>query len=77
MSRYYRSRSWCTVFVMVIGLLRRCSMFPHRGLGWVPITVTTLMLAVVASVAAVPPSREEVDLPEGFTIQVDNICPLS
>jgi len=38
-------------------------MFPRRYFGVVLLTVTTLMLAVVASVAAVTPSREEVELP--------------
>jgi hypothetical protein len=39
------------------------------------IMVTALMLAVVAPVAAVPPSREEVQLPEGSIIPVSGVCP--
>jgi hypothetical protein len=37
--------------------------------------VTALMLAVIAPVAAVPPSREEVELPEGTIISLTDICP--
>jgi hypothetical protein len=46
-------------------------------LGFVLITVTTLMLALVASVAAVRPIREEVPLPEGTIISLPkgDFCP--
>lgn len=42
---------------------------------FVLITLTALMLAVVAPVAAVPPSREEIPLPEGLIIPVSGIRP--
>lgn len=50
-------------------------MSTRRCLGLVLIMVTALMLAVVTRVAAVPPSREEVELPEGSIIPVTGICP--
>jgi hypothetical protein len=75
MRGYYSSVSWCTGLAMASGLLRRCSMSPRRCLGLVLIMVTALMLAVAAPVVAVPPSREEVLLPEGTVIPVTGICP--
>jgi hypothetical protein len=50
-------------------------MSPRRCLGLVLITATALMLAVVTHVAAVPPSREKVELPVGSIIPVTGICP--
>jgi hypothetical protein len=50
-------------------------MSPCRCVAFVLMMVTALMLAVVGPVAAVPPSREEVPLPEGMVIPVPDICP--
>jgi hypothetical protein len=56
MNGYYRSRSWGTLVTRVIDLLRKGSMSPQRFLLLILITGTTLMLAVVAPVAAVAPT---------------------
>jgi hypothetical protein len=55
MNGYYRSRSWGTVFVRVIDLLRKDNMPPQRFFLLILITGTALMFAVVVPVAAVPP----------------------
>jgi hypothetical protein len=73
MGGYDRSRSWCTVFAPVIALLRREGMSPQRFFLLILITGTALMLAVVASVAAVAPTREGVPFDE--PIILSGVCP--
>jgi hypothetical protein len=73
MNGYYRSRSWGTVFARVIDLLTKDNMSPQRFLLLILITATTLMLAVVAPVAAVAPTREDIPFDEPITLS--GVCP--
>jgi hypothetical protein len=75
MRTYHLSVSSSTEFAMASGWRRRCRMSPRQCLGFGLLTVTALILAVVAPVAAVPPTREELPLPEGTVIPVPDVCP--